>query len=133
MVPASLLVPIGILAYGWAAQAHLHWILPDIGMFITSFGLVIPSQCIQAYILDCYPVYAASAIASLTVLRSVAGCIFPLIGPSLFRNFGYGHASTLLAGVTVAIGCIPPLILRHMGKSLRELSPYAAGYVEVIL
>lgn len=133
MIPVSFLVPVGMLSYGWAAEMHLHWILPDIGMFITAFGLIIPSQCIQAYILDCYPVYAASAIASLTVLRSAAGCIFPLIGPLLFRHFGYGYASTLLAGIAIAVGCVPPLILRHMGPKLREKSPYGAGYVKVDL
>jgi hypothetical protein len=30
MVPASLLLPIGCLIVGWTAEAHTHWIAPDI-------------------------------------------------------------------------------------------------------
>jgi hypothetical protein len=28
---ASIFVPIGLLWYGWSAQARLHWIMPIIG------------------------------------------------------------------------------------------------------
>lgn len=34
MVPGSLLVPIGILLYGWSVEKHVHWIVPDLGMSI---------------------------------------------------------------------------------------------------
>lgn len=30
MVPASVLLPCGILLYGWAAEARLHWIVPNV-------------------------------------------------------------------------------------------------------
>jgi hypothetical protein len=30
MVPASIILPIGLLLSGWAAQQHLHWIATDI-------------------------------------------------------------------------------------------------------
>jgi MFS family permease len=29
MIPASLLVPIGLFMYGWSAQTAVHWIVPD--------------------------------------------------------------------------------------------------------
>jgi hypothetical protein len=29
MIPASLLVPIGLFMYGWSAQTAIHWIVPD--------------------------------------------------------------------------------------------------------
>ena len=32
LVPAAILTPAGLLWYGWSAQEHLHWIIPNIGM-----------------------------------------------------------------------------------------------------
>ena len=133
MIPASVLVPTGLLWYGWSSYAHLHWIMPNIGIGVYCFGLIVGYQCIQAYVLDCYPVYAASAIGALTILRAITGCIFPLFGPALFRRFGYGWASTLLAGITAVIGGLAPVGLRLAGPRLRARSPYASGDVQVQL
>jgi len=33
LVIASIFVPIGLLWYGWSAQARLHWIMPIIGEY----------------------------------------------------------------------------------------------------
>ena len=30
MVPGGVMIPIGLLWYGWSAQQHFHWIMPDI-------------------------------------------------------------------------------------------------------
>ncbi|RAL03090.1 putative bicyclomycin resistance protein, partial [Aspergillus ibericus CBS 121593] len=90
MIPSAILVPTGLLLYGWSATYHLHWLLPNLGIFIYSFGLLMGYQCIQAYVLDCYPVYAASAMGALTVLRSLAGFAMPVFAPALYRWVGYG-------------------------------------------
>lgn len=127
MVPASLLVPIGQLWYGWSAETKQHWIMPNIGVCIYSFGLIVGYQCIQAYVLDCYPVYAASAVGSLTVLRSITGCVFPLFAPALYRILGYGWTSTILAVFAVTIGGSAPWLLRIKGPELRAQSLYASG------
>ncbi|CRK15933.1 hypothetical protein BN1723_021035, partial [Verticillium longisporum] len=36
---------------------------------------------IQAYIIDAFPEYAASALAAFTVFRSVVAAFLPLAGP----------------------------------------------------
>lgn len=38
IVPGATLIPIGLLWYGWSAQAQLHWIMPDIGYAIFGAG-----------------------------------------------------------------------------------------------
>ena len=131
MLPAAVLAPLGLLCYGWTAQMHLHWVLPNTGMVIYCFGLIVSFQCIQAYVLDCYPVYAASAIGALTVLRAVAGGAFPLFGPVLYRSLGYGWASTVLAGVALMIGGVAPVGLMRAGPWLRLRSRYALKEAEV--
>lgn len=81
MLPASALVPIGLFWYGWAAEAKVHWIVPDIGAAILCAGMIAVFQCIQTYIVDAYTRYAASAIAAVSLFRSLGGFGFPLFAP----------------------------------------------------
>ena len=131
MIPASLLVPSGLLWYGWSAEFHLHWIMPNIGMTIYSCGVIIIYQGIQAYALDTYPIYAASAMGSLSVMRAISGFVFPLLGPIMFRHLGYGWAGTLMAALAAVIGLVAPLGLKTMGARLRSRSKYASGDADI--
>ena len=65
MLPGAILVPVGLLIYGWCAQANTHWIRPDIGIAIFSAGTTIGSQCQSAYVIDAYPEHTASALQQL--------------------------------------------------------------------
>lgn len=51
MVTATTL-PVGLLIYGWTAQAHTHWIFPDLGVFIFSIGIGGNWTCIQTYLVS---------------------------------------------------------------------------------
>jgi hypothetical protein len=64
MLPGAILVPAVLLLYEWAAQAHKHWIVVDIGMFITTLGLQTAGMPTQAYIIGSCPEHASSAIAA---------------------------------------------------------------------
>ncbi|KAJ2985570.1 hypothetical protein NUW58_g5459 [Xylaria curta] len=104
MLPASLLVPAGLLLYGWSAERRMHWLIPDIGVTIYAMGLIMSYQCAQAYIIDCYTSNAASSMSALMAVRSVAGFVFPIIAPILFASWGYGLGSTWLAGFAALMG-----------------------------
>lgn len=78
LLPASVLLPLGLFVYGWTAQLHTHWIGPDVGAAIFAAGSIVCFAGVQTYIMDAYTLYAASAIAAATVLRSLAGFAFPL-------------------------------------------------------
>ena len=127
MILASLLVPVGLCWYGWSAQAHLHWILPNIGAAIFSMGVIMIMQCVNTYIVDAYPLYAASAIGTVTLVRNIPGTCFPLFAPSLYDRLGFGWGNTVLALVSVCIGFPVPFILWTYGKRLRRSSQLAAG------
>ena len=50
-----------------------------------------PSQvCIQTYLVDAFPQYAASAIAAIIVLRCIFGTILSIFGAKLYESLGYG-------------------------------------------
>ncbi|KAF3929958.1 hypothetical protein AA313_de0205940 [Arthrobotrys entomopaga] len=123
----ALLVPSGLFIYGWTAQAKTHWIWPNIGCCIFSAGSIIGFQSIQTYAIDTYTRYAASAIASVTVMRSLAGFAFPLFAPRMYRALGYGWGNTLLALVGIVVGWPGPVVLWKWGAKLRGKSQFAAG------
>jgi len=127
MIPASLLVPIGLFWYGWSAQAQVHWIMPNIGAAIFCAGVIVGFQCIQTYLVDSYTRYAASAIAAATVLRSLAGFGFPLFAPAMYDELDFGWGNSVLGFIALALGVPAPFMLWKFGEKLRSSSKFAAG------
>lgn len=127
MLPGGLLIPIGLLIYGWCAHFETHWFGPNFGAALFACGLIIAFQCCQAYIVDAYTTYAASASGAVAFLRTMAGFGFPLFADALFDKFGLGYGNTLLAGVALVLGVLSPLGLWKYGEALRRRSTYCAG------
>ncbi|TPX10508.1 uncharacterized protein E0L32_008558 [Thyridium curvatum] len=127
MVPGAVLVPAGLLVYGWTAQCRTHWIGPDVGAAMLTAGVIVGFQCIQGYLVDTYALYAASAIGAATVLRSLAGFGFPLFAPALYDRLDYGWGNSVMALVAVVVGWPAPILLWKYGAVLRARSPYAQG------
>jgi multidrug resistance protein len=127
MIPATILVPAGLFWYGWTAETKQHWILPNIGCVLFAAGTITGFQCIQTYIVDSYTRYAASAVAAVTVLRSLAGFGFPLFAPAMYERLGYGWGNSLLGFIAIALGGPGPFLLWRYGETLRKKSTYAAG------
>lgn len=67
--------PIGILIYSWTAQNRVLWIGPDIGVAVFGFGSVMTMICTSGYMIECFPLVAASAVAAATCLRSIAAFV----------------------------------------------------------
>ncbi|EME46470.1 hypothetical protein DOTSEDRAFT_42977 [Dothistroma septosporum NZE10] len=124
---SSAFVVIGLLIYGWTAQARVHWIAPNIGAAIFSIGMILTLTALQSYAIDAYTLYAASAIGATAVARSATGFGFPLFAPAMFDALGWGWGNSVLALAILAIGYPGALILWFYGKRLREASTYAAN------
>lgn len=127
MIPCAILLPVGFFWYGWSAEARLFWIMPDIGAVFLAAAMICGYQAIQTYVIDSYTKYAASAVASVTFLRSIAGFAFPLFAPQLYGKFGYGWGNSILAFIGIGIGVPAPWLFWKYGARLRAKSQYAAG------
>ncbi|KAJ7105084.1 MFS polyamine transporter [Mycena crocata] len=126
MIPGTILFPAGLLITGWTVHAHVHWIVPDIGIALVGAGLILNFQSIQIYVVDTYTLYAASALAAVSFLRSLCGFGFPLFAEQMYKQLGYGKGDTILAAVAIAIGCPSPWLLWKYGKQIRMSSKYAS-------
>ncbi|KAJ5710316.1 hypothetical protein N7488_004472 [Penicillium malachiteum] len=123
----SICVPIGLFIFGWTAQTHQHWIAPNIGACIFSMGNMMTFQCMQTYVVDTYTRYAASAMAAVSVLRSLTAFGFPLFAPYMYNSLHYGWGNSVLAFIAIGIGIPAPIFLWKFGERLRKASPYATG------
>ena len=81
--------------------------------------------CAENFLVDWGGVYSVAAIAAASVLRSICGCVLPLVSTWMFANLSYGWSATLLALITVPV--IPaPLVLFLKGRALRERFQFIA-------
>merc|ERR1712000_159331 len=90
MPPAILggaLFSVGIFWFAWAGyRPDIHWMAPTSSGLFTGFGImVIFLQCMN-YLIDAYLVFAASAIAANTFLRSLCGAGFPLFATYMIKG-----------------------------------------------
>lgn len=104
---AGPLIPVGLFIYGWTAQYQTHWVVPLFGTLVVGVGLIAAFMCINTYLVDCFGVYAASAIAANTVLRSIFGSVMPLFGLQMYDAMGLGWGNSLLAFIMLAMTPIP--------------------------
>lgn len=79
VIIGGVLFAIGLFWFGWTGyREDIHWIAPTLSGLFTGFGLMaIFLQCLN-YLIDAYLMFAASAIAANTFLRSLCGAVFPL-------------------------------------------------------
>ena len=113
------LLPITFFWYGWAAYYKTHYMVTIISLFPFAFGIIGIFLPIMTYLVDCYPAYAASAVAANTVFRSLVGALLPLAGPAMYKNLGLGWGNSLLGFICVALIPVPVLINRF-GARLRK-------------
>ncbi|KAJ3904032.1 MFS polyamine transporter [Lentinula edodes] len=125
MILGSFCLPVGLLISGWAAEERVHWVVTDLGMAFVGAGVIFTFQSMQTYIVDCFTLHAASALASISCLRSLAGFGFPLFAPAMYNAIGFGKGDTILAAVSIAIGLPAPIIFWKYGKAIRMKSKYA--------
>ncbi|KAI2621531.1 MFS general substrate transporter [Hypomontagnella submonticulosa] len=117
-IPAGIALPIGLFIYGWTTNFGVHWIVPMIGVLIFAAGLMGVMFCVQNYLLDTYPRYAASVTAAMAVLRSLLGALLPLGGLEMYNALGLGWGNSLLGFIALAL--IPiPLVFFTFGERIR--------------
>ncbi|KAL4399034.1 transmembrane transporter [Malassezia pachydermatis] len=120
LVPSTLCAPIGLFLFGWPAQYHVHWIVPDIGLVFFGFAFMATFIVIQVYTLDAFK-FSASAIGATNLVRCLFGAFLPLAASSLFDNLGLGWGSSTLAFISIALGIPAPFILWVYGPKLRAM------------
>lgn len=125
VIVGGICFSVGIFAFGWTGyDRNIPWIAPTLSGIMIGFGLM--SIFLQAlnYLVDAYLMFAASAIAANTFLRSLCGAAFPLFARQMFEGMGIQWAATLL-GCIAAVLVPVPIWFYLRGAKIREKSAYA--------
>ena len=119
MVLGGILIPLGLFLYGWTAEYHVFYIVPMIGTATMGFGFFVTTIPLQAYLVDAYKLYAASAISATLVSRCLVSAVIPLAGPPLYGKLGLGWGNSVLAFIAIALMPIPLLFMKY-GERIRK-------------
>lgn len=122
LVMSGPVVAAGLFWYGWAAEAHTHWIVPLIGSSLVGLGNMLFFLPIMGYLVDAFNMYAASALAANTVLRSLGGALLPLAGRNMYETLGFGWGNSLLAFLVLAFSPVLFLLYKY-GEAIRLKYP----------
>ena len=124
MIVGAAILPGGLFWFAWTSSPHITWV-PQVlsGIFIGGGILLIFIQGLS-YIIDVYLMYANSAIAANTIVRSLAGAGFPLFATGMYHNLGVPWATSLLAFLTLVMVPVPVLFFIY-GKRIRKMSKFS--------
>lgn len=118
---SAICVPVGQTIFAWTCTPDVHWIVPILAGVPFGFGNCGVFIYASNYLVHSYGIYAASALASSAVFRSLMGGTLPLAGPSLYNALGPHWAGTMLAILEYA--CIPiPFVFYRYGFKIRMKS-----------
>ncbi|KAJ5923367.1 MFS multidrug transporter [Penicillium verhagenii] len=115
-------VPIALFILGATSYKHIIWVGPASSGLAFGFGMVLCYYGVNAYIIDSYQKYAASALAAKVFLRSGGGAAFPLFITQMYNRLGLQWASWLLAFIGVAMVFIPYVFYFFGGQLRAKLS-----------
>lgn len=120
---AAFLCPIGQLWFSWTSvPITIHWVWPILAGIPFGAGNCLVFIYASNYLAGSYGIYAASALAGNSVVRSFIGGTLPLAGPSMYAAMTPQWAGTLLGLVQVAL--IPiPFVFYKWGDKIRARSP----------
>ncbi|KAJ5585125.1 uncharacterized protein N7459_004925 [Penicillium hispanicum] len=118
----SILIPIGELWFAWTcAPASIPWIVPLLAGVPFGAGNTGVFIYASSYLTGSYGMYAASALAGNSVIRSILGGVLPLAGSYMYDSLGSNWAGTLLGLLEVAIVPIPFVFYKY-GHRIRQKS-----------
>ncbi|KAF9892141.1 hypothetical protein FE257_002547 [Aspergillus nanangensis] len=126
MLIGGVFLTTGLFWFGWTAAPEYHWVHPVVaaGFIEAGFDLVY-FQCVN-FLVDVYSIIAASAVAAITILRSILACGLATAARPMFDALGVSVACSILGAVSCLALPIPLLLMKYNGVLVRR-SKMATG------
>jgi DHA1 family multidrug resistance protein-like MFS transporter len=121
----GVMFAVTIFWFAWTAQYNsVHWAVPTVAGTFLAMSILLIFVVFINYIIDSYLMYAASAVAANTVVRSACAAASPLFTQYMFDALGVGGAGSLIGGVGVLLMPIPFIFYKY-GAAIRARSKFA--------
>ncbi|KAI0131958.1 major facilitator superfamily domain-containing protein [Xylariales sp. AK1849] len=129
MMFGSILFSVSLFIVGWTADPDVvHWFVPVFGLYLAGTGFNTIFQAALNYLVDTFQMYAASAVAANTFLRSIFAAAFPLVVTPLYHNIGVGPGLSIFGGFAALMVPVP-FIFYVYGKRIRARSKWSKASV----
>ena len=118
-------IPISMFWMGWTAYPHISYWSPLAASVLFGFGILCVFISSYQYIIDSYESYAASALASVTLIRYVVAGGMVEASIPIYQKLGVQWTLTLLGCLSAPLVPVPYLFY-YFGPKIRSWSKYAA-------
>lgn len=117
-------IPISLFWMGWTAYDSINIWSPICASVLFGFGMLTVFISCYQYIIDSYEMYAASALASVSLIRYVASGGMIIASVPFYQNMGVHYPLTILGSIAAA--CVPiPYVFFVYGRIFRKHSKHA--------
>ncbi|KAL9094416.1 MAG: hypothetical protein Q9165_003266 [Trypethelium subeluteriae] len=121
----GVLFAVTMFWFAWSGEYNsVHWIVPTLAGVFLSCSILLIFVAFLNYITDTYLMYAASALAANTIMRSACGAAAPLFTQYMFNALGVGGGGSLIGGLATLLAPIP-FIFYWKGEAIRRRSRFA--------
>lgn len=124
-IGGSILTVVGLFWFAWTINPSVHWIMPIVGAGFFGAGTVLVFSGVFTFLVEAFPLYAASALAANSFARSTFAAAFPLFGLQMYNRLGFQWASSLLAFLTLSMAPFPYVFFLY-GRRLRQKSRFSS-------
>ncbi|UZJ51993.1 hypothetical protein CBS101457_001313 [Exobasidium rhododendri] len=139
LIGAPLFV-VGLAGFAATDSPTIQWIVPVIFASFIGMAIVLIYVSVQNYLVDSYMVFAASAIAANSILRSILGAAFPLFTPFMYEPGPAGscpkescgiHVGPAIAGAIALLFMPFPYLFLRRGEQIRKRCRYSAEALQL--
>ncbi|KAK5204663.1 hypothetical protein LTR99_006854 [Exophiala xenobiotica] len=116
----EIIVPAGLLIYGFCLAYHTAWIAPILGMGIACFGLQIITTTTYTYAIDCYRTESSEVAQLFNFIRQEIGMTFAFYVVRLGDRIGYQWTFLMFALIGGVLAFIPMLFIIFRGEQWRK-------------
>ncbi|KAF2099251.1 MFS general substrate transporter [Rhizodiscina lignyota] len=116
----EILLPIGLLIYGFTLQYHTHWFGPLFGMGLACFGIQIITTTCYTYSIDSYRPEGSDVSQLFNFCRQEIGMTFAFYAIPMAEKIGYQFTFLFFALMGSFLAFIPIAVLMWKGKEIRE-------------
>lgn len=122
MMFGSIILPAGFFIFAFTSYEHVHWIGAAFGCGFLGFSIIAIYIGANTYLVDSYPKYASSCMASKTLFTRLVGGAFPMFVDRFYNSAaGPRWASAIMGFISIMMMPIPFLFYRY-GPAIRARS-----------
>ena len=117
-------IPISMFWMGWTDYSWISYWSPLGASVLFGYGILCVFISSYQYIIDSYESYAASALASVTLIRYVVAGAMVEVAIPFYKHLGVHWTLTILGALSALLVPVPYIFYR-LGSKIRGRSKYA--------